>query len=265
MTTPRWDPACYELFRREREQPFYDLCSLVDGRPEMRVLDLGCGSGRLTRELHRRLRAAETIGVDRDEAMLAAAKAEEGLRFEREDIESFIRQPRARGAFDLVFSNAALHWLEDHEGLMPRLVSCLAEGGQLAFQVPANHDHAAHRVVDEVAREQPFVEELGGYQRGVPILDVRRYAETLHGLGLRPPAAQVRVYLHELASREDVVTWLRGSLLTAYESRLDPETFAAFVARVRTRLAEALPASEPFVYTYKRILVWGHLPLTKPR
>ena len=257
MTSARWEPSCYERFRGEREQPFWDLASLVRAREGMRIADLGCGSGALTATLHRRIGAAETVGVDRDEAMLAQAREAEGLTFERVAIEDFISRPEARGAYDLVFSNAALHWVDDHEALMAELASCLVTGGQLAFQVPANHDHIAHRLADEVAREPRFREALGGYQRGVPVLDVRRYAELLHALGLRFPVAQVRVYVHELASRDHVLAWLRGSLLTAYAARLDSETFDAFVARLGDRLRDELPADEPFVYTYKRILVWG--------
>jgi trans-aconitate 2-methyltransferase len=257
VTTSSWDPSCYQRFARERRQPFDDLCELVVPTPGMRVVDLGCGTGELTAELHRQLRAALTVGVERDEAMFARTRAGDGLRFERADLESFLRRPASRHAFDLLFSNAALHWVPDHERLMEVLVACLAPGGQLAFQVPANHDHLAHRLADEVAKEAPFHAALGGYQRGVPVLDVRRYAELLHGLGLRFPHASARIYLHELARRDDVLTWLRGSLLTAYQGRLEPALYEAFVARFRDRLYEALPTDEPLVFTYKRILVWG--------
>jgi trans-aconitate 2-methyltransferase len=262
VTSARWDPDCYQTFSRERRQPFDDLRALVEPAPGMRIVDLGCGTGELTAELHRDLGAAETVGVERDEAMFARARGRDGLRFLHEDIDTFLRRPESRRAFDLVFSNAALHWIADHERLMSLLVTCLAPGGQLAFQVPANHDHIAHRLADEVARQPPFREALGGYQRGEPVLDVRRYAELLHDLGLRFPRAQLRVYVHELARRDDVLAWLRGSLLTAYEGRLDSELFEIFVDRLRQRLREALPDREPFVYTYKRLLVQGRLAVT---
>ena len=86
-----WNPAQYERFRDERARPFFDLLDLVQPRPEMRVVDLGCGTGELTRELHRRLAARETIGIDNSPAMLAksAAFAGDGLRFEQGDIGAF--------------------------------------------------------------------------------------------------------------------------------------------------------------------------------
>src|SRR5207247_2038880 len=79
-------------FRREREQPFYDLLALVRRSPGLRVVDLGCGTGKLTRVLHDRLEARETVGVDRSEKMLEPAWADtlpNGLRFEAGTIEWF--------------------------------------------------------------------------------------------------------------------------------------------------------------------------------
>src|SRR5690242_11102314 len=113
MTAPRdktdWNPAQYERFKEERSRPFFDLLALVRPRDGMRVVDLGCGPGELTRAMHEKLRARETIGVDSSESMLgkAGALAGAGLTFERGDIATF----GDRGTFDLVFSNAAIHWV----------------------------------------------------------------------------------------------------------------------------------------------------------
>ena len=115
----KWNPEQYERFRNERSQPFFDLMALVEARPAMRVVDLGCGTGELTRLLHQTLSASQTLGLDSSAAMLAKSQAfaDPGLRFEQRDIGEFT----AEGEFDLVFSNAALHWLQDHESLLARL------------------------------------------------------------------------------------------------------------------------------------------------
>src|SRR6266508_4009013 len=134
--TDTWNPAQYDKFQREREQPFFDLMSLVRPTPRMRVVDLGCGTGKLTRLLHEQLQARETIGIDRSARMLEDSRQRDlppGLTFETGTIESF---PGTRGAFDLIFSNAAFHWVEDHASLLARFVSALNPSGQLAFQVP---------------------------------------------------------------------------------------------------------------------------------
>ena len=59
-----WNPAQYERFKTERSQPFFDLMTLVKPREGMRVVDLGCGTGELTRELHRAFKAKSTLGLD---------------------------------------------------------------------------------------------------------------------------------------------------------------------------------------------------------
>src|SRR5438477_11376422 len=88
-----WDPTQYDRFRDEREQPFFDLLALVRPKPGMRVVDLGCGTGKLTRTLHEHLGAAETVGVDRSDSMLAGTRDQAqppGLRFEVGTIDAFV-------------------------------------------------------------------------------------------------------------------------------------------------------------------------------
>lgn len=254
-----WDPAQYHRFRDERSRPFFDLLALVAPIPGGRAIDLGCGTGELTRELHARTRAAETLGIDTSDAMLAQAAAHaggdetRGVRFERRAIENVAGE----GAFDLVFSNAALQWLPDHEALVPRLARLVAPRGQFAVQMPANHEHASHRAAFEVAREPEFAAALGGYERAWPVLPVARYAEILHRLGFREQHVRLQVYAHELPARDDVVEWVRGTLLTDYRKRLAPALYDRFLARYREVLARLLPDERPYLYAFPRVLLWG--------
>ncbi|RYZ10117.1 MAG: methyltransferase domain-containing protein [Myxococcales bacterium] len=253
--TDKWRPAQYEKFREERAQPFFDLLSLVEARPGMRAVDLGCGTGELTSELHRRLACESTLGVDTSPAMLekAAGHAGGGLRFEVADLGSF----ETKEPFDLVFSNAAVQWVPEHERLFARLRPLVAVGGQLAVQMPANHDHAAHLAAQAVAEREPFSGALGGYVRESPVLTVERYAMLLHELGFERQHVRLQVYPHLLPSREGVVEWVKGTLLTDYEKRLSAEQFAAFLEAYRLELATRLPAASPFFYPFKRVLLWA--------
>jgi trans-aconitate 2-methyltransferase len=254
-TSSDWNPAQYERFRDERARPFFDLLDLVQPRLEIRVVDLGCGTGELTRELHRRLSARETIGIDNSPAMLAksAAFAGDGLIFEQGDIGAFT----SGGDYDLVFSNAALQWVPDHEPLWRRLTAALTERGQLAVQMPANNDHPSHLTAFAIAVEPPFREALGGYERQWPVLVPEAYATLLHRLGYRQQHVRLQVYLHELESREAVVEWVRGSLLTDYERRLPAELWPRFLEQYRERLLPQLEDTRPFFYPFKRVLMWG--------
>jgi trans-aconitate 2-methyltransferase len=249
-----WDPGQYQRFAAERTAPFDDLLSLVRPVPSGRVVDLGCGSGELTARLHRHLQAAETLGLDSSPAMLerAGAVADGGLRFQLGDIAEF-----AEGGWDVIFSNAALHWLPDQEGLLRRLAACLNEGGQLAVQVPANHDHPSHLVAAEVAGTEPFRAALGGYRRGSPVQAPEWYAELLDRIGFAEQHVRLQVYLHRLAAREEVVEWTRGTLLTDYAARMPAALFDDFLAAYRERLLPRLEDTRPFRYPFKRLLLWG--------
>lgn len=253
-----WDPEQYARFRDERAQPFHDLLALVRPRPEMRVVDLGCGPGELTKILHEQLGAQATLGIDSSPEMLAKAEAHagEGLRFELGDIGAFA----ADGSLDLVFSNAALHWLPAHETLFARLAQALAPRGQLAVQMPANFDHPSHLLAAELAGEETFRAALEGGARAVPVLAPEDYALLLHRLGFARQQVRLQVYLHRLGNRDDVFEWVKGSLLTYYQARLSPGVYEEFAARYRERLRAALADEKPFPYPFKRILLWGQRP-----
>jgi trans-aconitate 2-methyltransferase len=252
-----WNPTQYERFRSEREQPFHDLVALITRRPAGRVVDLGCGTGLLTAALHRELAAVETLGVDSSDAMLDRARAldVEGLAFARGDISDW--QPDA--PFDVVFSNAALQWVGDHPALFARLQAMLVPGGELAVQVPANFDHVSHTLATEIAREQPFADAMRGYLRTFAVLPPEQYAVLLHELGFVRQSVRLQVYGHVLESADAVVEWVRGTLLTDYESRMPEAMYTEFVARYRERLNAALGDQRPYFYAFKRILLWGRL------
>jgi trans-aconitate 2-methyltransferase len=244
-----WNPDQYLRFATERKQPFLDLVALIEHRPRMHVLDLGCGTGEWTRELHDALHAEETVGIDSSETMLlkAGAFGSEMLRFEKGDIEAFVTDR----PYDLVFSNAALHWIGEHEQLFTKLAGFLARDGQLAVQMPANEDNPSHVVAGEVAREfdaQPRLSE---------VLEPERYAQLLHHLGFKRQHVRVQIYGHLLASSGDVVEWVKGSLLTDYERRVGCDRFPRFLERYRERLLETIGDVRPYFYTYKRVLMWA--------
>lgn len=257
MTADAWDPAQYERFREERQQPFYDLLKLVLPHKGMRVLDLGCGTGELTRALHRHVKAAATLGLDSSEAMLARANElhDKGLSFRKGRIEDI----DDRGAWDLVLSNAALHWVDDHPALLSRLTNALAAGGQLAVQMPANQDHASHVVAEALAKEKPFASALGNAGPRQHVLPLERYAELLSALGYRQQSVHMQVYTHRLPSHEGVIEWVKGALLTDLRQRLGEDLYATFLARYRERLLPLLEDKRPYLYTFKRVFLWAHL------
>ena len=256
MPVDTWDPGQYERFKQERTAPFEDLLALVRPVPGGRVVDLGCGTGELTARLHAHSQAADTLGVDSSTAMLAQAEAfvTEGLRFEPGDLRSFA------GDVDVVFANAALQWVPDHPALLAQLTASLRRGGQLAVQVPANHDHPSHTIAAEIGAE--FGLDPG--ERFHSVLAPEEYATILDRLGFVEQHVRLQVYGVALPATDGVIEWVKGTRLTEIRSRLgDDAAYERFLARYRECLLEALgdPAGDqPYFYAFKRILLWAQRP-----
>jgi trans-aconitate 2-methyltransferase len=251
MSSDTWDPAVYHRFKAERKQPFDDLLALVEPVPGGTVVDLGCGSGELTAELHAHVGASNTIGVDSSANMLeqAAAHEQPGLTFVRADLATW--EPPA--VLDVVFANASFQWVPDHPTLLRRLRDQLAPRGQLAVQMPANFDHPTHTVADTVG--QRF--GMPPVARFEAVLPPERYAALLDEMGFSEINVRMQVYVHRLPTTSSVVEWVKGTLLTEYRRELGEEQYEAFLDEYRTQLFAALgdPSGEaPYTHLFKRIL-----------
>jgi len=261
MSAATWDPDQYQRFAAERRRPFDDLVAGLHSVPGGRVVDLGCGPGPLTIDLHRALEADETVGIDNSEPMLAAARTGlddqrhqgasdlDGVRFELGQLEDF----RAPDGVEVVFANASLHWSTDHPARLAHLARQLTPGGQLAFQVPANHDHPSHTLANALAREHGL--SVGG--GAATVLAPEAYAVALHDLGLVDVDVRLQVYGFELPASEDVVEWTKGTLLTPFRAQLEPNAYDGFVDEYRRRLVDEVGDQAPYYYAFKRILTWA--------
>jgi trans-aconitate 2-methyltransferase len=244
-----WNPEQYRRFQADRFAPFEDLLGLVNVRAGMRVVDLGCGTGELTRRLADVLPESEVTGVDSSPEMLEQARALAGerLRFEFGTIEA------AAGSWDLVFSHAAIHWVDDHGSLVPRLLSLVRPGGQLAVQLPSNHTHPTHTLIAEVAAEEPYRSALGGWNRQSPVLSISEYAELLYESGGGEITVFEKVYPSLLDDADALAEWTRGTTLVPYLERLPEQLKEPFMERYRERLRALYPRG-PVFYPFRRTL-----------
>ena len=208
-----------------------------------RCVDLGCGSGELTAEVTDRLGIEEMVGIDSSDAMLNAAReaigcGDDRLRFARGDLGKWT----SRGDHDLVIANASLQWVPDHPGVLARWWAALAPGGQLAVQVPANADHAAHRIANQVAATEPFLSAFNCLPPPDPVaqnvLAPDQYAIVLDELGAVEQHVRLQVYPHHLESTASVVEWTRGTTLTRFTKLLEPDLAGQFIDAFRDRVLD---------------------------
>jgi trans-aconitate 2-methyltransferase len=245
MSMP-WNPDKYLQFQTQRSAPFDDLLELVNVRPNLRVVDLGCGTGELTRQLADSLPDSNVLGLDESPQMLERTQVytRPGLQFEQGN------QTELDGEWDLIFSNAALHWSENHQELIHHLFRLLAPGGQIAVQVPSNHNSIAHQTIIEVAGREPFVGQLDGWTRKTPVLPIEAYAV----LFFREDAQEIlvfeKVYPHVLENADTVVEWISGTTLVPYFERLGIQK-EEFLNAIRLELREVMP-DEPVFYPFQR-------------
>jgi trans-aconitate 2-methyltransferase len=244
-----WNPDLYHKFQTQRFAPFDDLIKLVKVREGLRVVDLGCGTGELTARLADALPGSDMVGIDNSHDMLSRAKgyARPGLRFESGSIEGIT------GEWDLIFSNAALQWVEDHRSLVPGLLKMVRPGGQLVVQVPSNFRHITQKLVQELAGEEPFRDALDGWSRTSPVLSIDEYAELLYSSGGEDMMVYEKIYPHILEDADALADWTSGTVLVPYFERLSPALKQRFMALYRERLHAHYPSS-PVFFGFRRTL-----------
>ncbi len=245
-----WSPDQYLKFADARKLPALDLLAKLASRPASSIVDLGCGAGNITRLLAERWPAARILGIDSDPAMLAKAAATPStIHWQRAEIGSW----RADFPPDLIFSNAALHWLDDHPQLLPRLLGQLAAGGVLAVQMPANFSAPSHRILLDLAAEARWREMLGGVRMG-SVLSAADYQRLL-----MPHCRQLELwettYWQLLSGDDAVFEWMKGTTLVPYLARLDTAAGERFLGEYQERLRVAYPqqADAQTLFPFKRI------------
>jgi trans-aconitate 2-methyltransferase len=255
MTTDAWDPAQYNRFADEREQPFWDLAALLQPVDAQVLADLGCGDGRLTAALHDHLGAVSAHGVDSSRAMIddAAAHATQDITFALGDIATW-EQPNR---YDIVFANASLQWVPEHPAVLARWIRSLKPGGQIAVQVPSNADQATHRIAAELGAEllsDPPPDPVANN-----VLAPEEYARLLDDLGCVDQTVRLQVYAHHLSTTSDAVEWVKGTMLTRFKEPLGPERWNDFIDEFRRRYIAEVGDRSPYFFPFKRVLLWGRV------
>ena len=254
MSTDGWAPEVYARFSAQRTKPFEDLLSLVTPAPGGTLLDLGCGNGSLTVRAHRALGVRESLGLDSSAAMLKQSALADGVRLEQRDIAEDL--PAVR--FDRVLSNSALNWIPEHRLYLPRVISLVAPGGELAVQMPSNVGTPFWDAAADVARGD-FSTLLFGFVSESPVEAPEVYAELLardERVAEFKVGAWLYPQLHE--TPDGLAEFAQGGMLSAYRARLGAEDFTRFVAAYKAELRKRL-GDGPTFFAFKRVFVFARM------
>ena len=248
-----WDPQQYSRFAGQRLRPALDLIARIPVDDPHTVVDLGCGTGNVTRILRSRWPHARITGVDGSPQMLAEArKAEADIVWEQLDVAAW----NPPGKFDLVFSNAALHWLDDHPTLFKRLCGNVAAGGVLAVQMPRNFGAPSHTLMHELALSPRWRDTLGALLRPQPVLAPEAYYDLLAARASSLDIWETE-YLQILEGENPVAEWTKGTWLAPLLAALAPGPRADFEAEYRRRVAQAYPrrADGKTLFPFRRLFI----------
>lgn len=248
-----WDPAQYLKFEEPRLRPAADLLARVPLAQPHRVCDLGCGAGNVTRLLAQRWPSARITGVDESAEMLAKASSElPGVEWVRQSV----AQWRPAEPADLIYSNAALHWLPDHEALFPALVGCLAPNGVLAVQMPRNFAAPSHTLIAQTAAESPWRESLAGLVVRPPVAEPAFYYGLLEGLAESVDIWETE-YLQVLRGADPVKEWTKGSWLRQFLDALPEGQRQPFEDEYARKLRSAYPrrADGTTLFPFRRLFI----------
>ena len=254
---PTWDANQYLRFNDQRTRPCRELATRIAIRAPERLIDLGCGPGNSTSVLAEHWPESELTGLDSSPEMIAAAKKAYPHRtWQNGDIAAWAGQNVQ--TYDVVFSNAALQWVDDHPAVLPKLLARVAAGGALAIQMPANFDAPSHRIMRDLAASQAWRDHF-------PAAGIREWH--VHDLAayhdiLAPIASAVDFweteYLHVMADASAIVEWYKGTGMRPFLDALaNDQERADFTAQYLERIQQAFPVRKDgrVIFPFRRLFL----------
>ncbi|GAA4153628.1 trans-aconitate 2-methyltransferase [Chryseobacterium ginsenosidimutans] len=250
-----WNPEVYNQFKNIRFKPFFDLADLIADEKEMKAIDLGCGTGEQTAILAEKFSEATFIGIDSSFEMLEKSKSleNEHLHFRQATTEEILE---SNENWDLIFSNAALQWSDNHNKLFPKLISKLNHNGQLAIQMPYQSGNILNQILFEMAGEEPFKTQLNNWNRPSAVLTIDEYAQILFDNGIEDLNLSQKVYPIIAEDHETLFNFISGSALIPYLEKLDDEQQKVFTTEFKQRITKSF-RKLPAIYSFKRVLMYG--------
>lgn len=234
-----WNSKQYLKFERERTQPAIDLVKSIDKETPERIVDIGCGPGNSTAQLRRRFPNAYILGIDNSEDMIETAqKNNSGIDFALCDASCGLNS--LDGKFDIVFSNACIQWIPDHEKLIPEMMSLLKDGGILAVQIPMNYNEPIHRIIKEIADSEKWKQHFPE-PRIFHTLSPEEYFDILSDISQEFSMWET-TYYHKMESHESIMEWYRGTGLRPYRAALSGEDVEEFDKDILREVKKAYPA-----------------------
>ncbi|MBN1194173.1 MAG: methyltransferase domain-containing protein [Methanomicrobiaceae archaeon] len=238
-----WNPSDYHTHSSAQEAWAQELFPKLGLTGSERLLDLGCGDGKVTAALSRRIPDGVVIGLDRSPGMISFARSAypeqqyRNLSFLQGDF----TDPGFTNAFDVVFSNAALHWATDHRPVLEGIARALAPGGRCLLQMGGRGNAAdILAAVEHVAGLKPWKKYFTGFSFPYGFYGPEEYREWLAAAGLA--GGQCRLFEKDMIQPDagGLAGWIRTTW-HPYTKRVPEEKREEFIAAIVTSYLDRFP------------------------
>ncbi|WP_166221051.1 methyltransferase domain-containing protein [Pseudomonas atagonensis] len=254
-----WDAKAYQQFSSLRQRPVDELLERVDLQNPKRIVDLGCGTGIATQQLAKRWPQAKLLGIDSSAQMLAQARC---LPIKASWTQCDLLDWRPKQPADLLLAAAVLHFINDHQTLLPRLLKQLRNGGCFAAHMPDWRDALWYRLMLETLDNGG----PNGQPLGTPELRQRMAARPLLGLEdyyrlLAPVTTSLDIWeteqLQVVDGKSPVYDWVKVSALRPVMQALNSEEQARFIYHYLMRVHKHYPQEGDghTLFAFKRIFI----------
>ena len=231
-----WNAKHYLKYEQQRTRAANDLVAGIQLDSPSQIVDLGCGPGNSTQLLRNRWPLAKVTGVDHSDTMIAAAKQSYP---DQAWCTADIREWSTQTTVDLVYCNAALHWLTDHEAIVPHLFSQVAAGGALAFQIPSHTIPLVRQLIHDVSRDAAWTQRMEGPRTRLTMQRPQFYYDVLSKAANAVDIWETE-YHHVLDSPRAIVDWMASTGLRPFLAALDCDSERAnFTSQLQQQVDEA--------------------------
>ncbi len=236
-----WNAELYSKFLKDRTQPSIDLANRIMSDNPKSIIDIGCGPGNSTRVLKDKFPNARVIGVDSSKDMIKTAESNYN------DIEFMMFDAgkdfdKLNDKFDIVFSNACIQWIPNHEKLLKNMMSILNDGGIMAVQTPMNYKEPIHRIIEGLVYSDKWKNYFHN-PREFYNLKQEEYFDLLSKISSNFTIWET-VYCHRMPSHESIMEWYRSTGLRPYLSALSEKKAAEFEKDVFEQVEKEYPVQE---------------------
>jgi len=243
MKTYRWDAKDYERNSEAQQKWAREIIARLNLTGTENILDLGCGDGKVTVELARLVAAGSVVGVDNSRQMISLAQASypqnqcPNISFQVMDASALSFESR----FDLVFSNAVLHWVNDHQPVIEGLYNSLRAGGKMLLRMGGKGDAAGIlSVIDEVKAAEKWAPYFTGFEFPFTFMGPDEYKALLGESGFS--INRVGLIPKDMAhnGKAGLEGWIRTTWLP-YTQRIPTEKRGMFIEEVSVKYLDKFP------------------------